>query len=99
MMTESGYIKRLPVAEFEAQSRGGKGKAGTKLSGQDDKVSNFFSCNDHDSILFVSHKGIAYSVKAFQIPIASRIAKGVPLPQVLRKFLYRIGWALEEGLG
>lgn len=38
MMTDSGYIKRLPIEEFEAQSRGGKGKAGTKLSGEDDKV-------------------------------------------------------------
>lgn len=213
MMTNSGYIKRLPIEEFEAQSRGGKvpvypsfctgalsrsgdyrpldpllsianssfpflsfftflslkGKAGARLSTDDDTVSHFFSCNDHDSILFATDKyvcskpcppfaslsfsvsttahsskrgntnvtvlpvsasallfvppksqppsfscscpvssfsstvypftsprqpsiahptlrslrGVAYSVKAYQIPLGSRIAKGVPLPQVL----------------
>lgn len=83
MMTDSGYIKRLPIEEFEAQSRGSKGKAGAKLSAEDDAVSHFFSCNDHDSLLFVTNKGIAYSIKAFQVPLGSRVAKGVPLPQVL----------------
>ena len=83
MMTESGYIKRLPIEEFEAQSRGTKGKAGAKLSAEGDAVSHFLSINDHDSVLFVTDKGIAYSIKGFQIPLASRTAKGVPLPQVL----------------
>lgn len=83
IITRSGYIKRLPIQEFESQSRGGKGKAGAKLSTESDTVGHFFSCNDHDTILFISDRGIAYSVKAYQIPIASRIAKGTPLPQVL----------------
>lgn len=83
ILTASGYVKRLPIEEFEAQSRGGKGKAGTKLATEDDKVQQFFSCNDHDGIMFITDKGISYSVKAHQIPIASRIAKGSPLPQVL----------------
>eukprot|EP01038_Epipyxis_sp_PR26KG_P009141 gene9141-12327_t len=83
IMTHSGYIKRLPIEEFEAQSRGGKGKAGARLSDGQDSVSQFFTCNDHDSVLFISERGIAYSVKAFQIPLGSRIAKGVPIPQVL----------------
>lgn len=83
MMTRSGYIKRVPIEEFETQARGTKGKAGARLSADDDSVSQFFSCNDHDVILFITDKGKAYSVKAFQVPIASRIAKGVPLPQVL----------------
>lgn len=43
----------------------------------------FFACNDHDSLLFITDKGVAYSKKAFQIPISSRVAKGVPIPQVL----------------
>jgi DNA gyrase subunit A len=55
-MTESGYIKRLPVEEFEAQSRGGKGKAGTRLSTETDAVSQFFTCNSYDSVLFVSDR-------------------------------------------
>ena len=56
MVTTSGYVKRLPILEFEAQSRGGKGKAGTKLATQDDQVAHFFSCNDHDMILFITDK-------------------------------------------
>lgn len=56
MVTASGYVKRLPILEFEAQSRGGKGKAGTKLSTDDDQVVHFFSCNDHDMILFITDK-------------------------------------------
>ena len=83
IMTHSGYIKRIPAEEFQAQSRGGRGKAGTKLSSDEDTVSHFFSCNDHDAVLFITDKGIAYSIKAFQVPKASRHAKGVPLPQVL----------------
>lgn len=83
VVTNSGYIKRMPIEEFDAQSRGGKGKAGAKLKDVQDTVAHFLTCNDHDSILFISDKGIAYSVKAFQVPLSSRIAKGVPLPQVL----------------
>lgn len=83
IITRSGYIKRLPIEEFESQSRGTKGKAGAKLSTEDDGISQFFSCNDHDSVMFVTDKGVAYSIKAFQVPLASRTAKGVPLPQIL----------------
>lgn len=83
MITKSGYIKRVPILEFEAQSRGGTGKAGARLSNSDDSVANFFACNDHDAVLFVTNRGIAYSVKAHQIPLGTRTARGVPLPQVL----------------
>lgn len=83
IVTNSGYIKRMSLKEFEAQSRGGKGKAGTKLADGDDTVVHFFACNDHDSLLFITDKGVAYSKKAFQIPVSSRTAKGVPIPQVL----------------
>ena len=83
MMTASGYVKRVPILEFEAQSRGGRGKAGAKLSADDDAVSLFFSCNDHDTLMFISNGGIAYSIKAYKVPLGSRTAKGVPLPQVL----------------
>jgi DNA gyrase subunit A len=56
IITHSGYIKRLPIEEFEAQSRGGKGKAGTKLSAEGDSVMHSFYCNDHDSILVATDK-------------------------------------------
>jgi len=55
-MTTSGYIKRLAIEEFEAQNRGGRGKSGAKLSTDDDSVMHFFTCNNHDAILFVSDK-------------------------------------------
>lgn len=83
MMTSSGYVKRVPILEFESQLRGGRGKAGAKLSAVDDAVSHFFSCNDHDTLMFISNGGIAYSIKAYKVPVGSRTAKGVPLPQVL----------------
>lgn len=83
LITGNGYIKRIPIEEFQAQSRGGKGKAGARLSTDQDSVQHFFTCNDHDTVLFVTDRGIAYTTKAFQIPLGSRIAKGTPLPQVL----------------
>jgi len=83
IVTGSGYIKRLPIIEFEAQSRGGKGKAGARLSGGEDSVAQCFTCNDHDTLIFITDNGIAYSKKAFQIPLGARTAKGIPLPQVL----------------
>lgn len=83
IITDSGYIKRMPILEFESQSRGGKGKAGARLSGGEDSVVHFFSCNDHDTLIFTTDKGIAYSKRAYQIPVGARTAKGTPLPQVL----------------
>jgi len=82
MVTEAGYIKRMPLDEFEQQRRGTRGKAGARM-GQDDLVNHFFACNDHDHVVFISEKGVAFGIRAFQVPIASRASKGVPLPQVL----------------
>lgn len=56
IITGSGYIKRIGIEEFEAQSRGGKGKMGAKLSTETDSVSQFFVCNDHDSVLFITDR-------------------------------------------
>lgn len=56
IISNVGYIKRLPIAVFEAQSRGGKGKTGTKLISEEDEVGQFFVCNSHDSILFITTK-------------------------------------------
>jgi len=82
MLTQSGYIKRMPLTEFEQQSRGTRGKAGAKMQSNDDLVAQFIACNAHDHIIFISDKGLAYGVRAFQIPLGSRTAKGTPLPQV-----------------
>ncbi|CBN74882.1 DNA gyrase subunit A [Ectocarpus siliculosus] len=83
VVTAAGYIKRMPLEEFTAQNRGTRGKAGAKMSSDHDVVQHFFTCQDHDTILFVSDKGVAYGIRAFQVPVGSRTAKGVPVPQVL----------------
>lgn len=55
-ITGSGYIKRMPLEEFEAQSRGGKGKMGARLSTDQDSVAHFFACNDHDTLIFTTDR-------------------------------------------
>ena len=82
-MTQAGYIKRMPLDDFRAQARGTKGKAGAKLADDEDQVKQLFACRDHDTLVFISNRGIAYSIRAFQVPVASRTARGVPVPQVL----------------
>ncbi|MEM9137615.1 MAG: DNA gyrase C-terminal beta-propeller domain-containing protein, partial [Cyanobacteria bacterium P01_F01_bin.42] len=82
LVTEQGYMKRMPVSAFEAQNRATRGRAGAKMK-QDDAIEHFFACCDHDSILFFSDRGVVYSLKAYQIPMGSRIARGVPVVQLL----------------
>jgi DNA gyrase subunit A len=82
LLTEQGYIKRMPVSTFEAQSRATRGKAAAKLK-EDDGVEHFLTCCDHDRVLFFSDRGVVYSLNAYQIPAGSRIARGVPIVQML----------------
>jgi DNA gyrase subunit A len=82
LLTEQGYMKRMPVNTFAAQSRATKGKQGTKMK-EDDGVEHFITCCDHDTILFFSNRGVVYSIRAYQIPASSRTARGVPIIQML----------------
>ncbi len=82
LLTETGYLKRMPVNEFEATSRGTRGKSGTK-SQAEDAVKSFISCNDHDNLLLFSNRGVAYSIPAYRVPQSSRTAKGTPIVQLL----------------
>jgi DNA gyrase subunit A len=82
LVTEQGYIKRMPVSTFEAQSRATRGRAGARIK-EDDAVEHFFACNDHDSILFFSDRGVVFCMKAFQIPVGSRTSRGIPVVQLL----------------
>ncbi|MCM1982519.1 DNA gyrase subunit A [Lyngbya confervoides] len=82
LLTEQGYIKRMPISTFEAQNRATRGRAGARIK-EDDAVEHFFACCDHDSILFFSDRGVVYSLKAYQIPMGSRASRGVPLVQLL----------------
>jgi DNA gyrase subunit A len=82
LVTDQGYIKRMPVDTFEAQSRATRGKSGTKMK-EDDAVQHFITCYTHDYLLFFSDRGIAYSLRAYQVPEGSRVARGVPIVQML----------------
>ncbi|MBD2039272.1 DNA gyrase subunit A [Microcoleus sp. FACHB-672] len=82
LLTEQGYIKRMPVSSFEAQSRGTRGKAANRMK-EDDGVEHFLTCCDHDSVLFFSARGVVYCLKAYQIPTGSRTARGTAIVQML----------------
>lgn len=82
LLTEQGYVKRMPVNTFESQSRATKGKAGTRMK-EDDAVEHFLTCRDHDSVLFFSDRGVVYCLKAYQIPTGSRTSRGTPIVQLL----------------
>lgn len=82
LLTEQGYIKRMPANTFGAQSRATRGKSGAKIK-EDDVVEQFISCKDHDNILFFSDRGVVYTVNAYQIPASSRTSRGIPIVQML----------------
>ena len=82
LLTEQGYIKRMPVNTFESQNRATRGKSGTRMK-DDDGVEQFLACRDHDSILFFSDRGVVYCVRAYQIPVSSRTARGTAIVQLL----------------
>jgi DNA gyrase subunit A len=75
----------MPLLTFESQGRGTRGKRGTSSSDSsvDEEVTHCITCNDHDTLLMITQNGIAYGLRAYQVPIASRTAKGTPIPSVL----------------
>ena len=74
-MTHRGYIKRVPLVSYEKQKRGGKGKTAVTTH-DDDFIENFFTCNTHDTLLFVTDRGQLHWLKVYRIPEGSRVAKG-----------------------
>ncbi|MDX1976926.1 MAG: DNA gyrase subunit A [Pseudanabaenaceae cyanobacterium bins.68] len=83
LVTEQGYIKRLPMDTFVAQNRGTRGKASATMK-ENDAVEHFLSCRSHDSILFFSDRGKVYSIKAYELSETSRNARGVAIVQMLQ---------------
>lgn len=81
MLTENGYMKRMAVSVFEPQKRGTRGKRG--IGGGDDLVQHFLVCNDHDTLIAISNRGVAYQLAAHHVPVGGRTAKGVPLISLL----------------
>jgi DNA gyrase subunit A len=82
LLTEQGYVKRMPVNTFESQNRATRGKSGTRMK-EDDAVELFLACRDHDSVLLFSDRGVVYCLKAYQLPVSSRTARGTPIVQLL----------------
>ena len=82
LVTEQGYVKRMPVNTFGSQNRATRGKSATKMK-EDDEIEHFISCCDHDHLLFFSDRGVVYALNAYQVPIGSRAARGTPLLQML----------------
>ena len=74
-MTHSGYVKRLPVNEYHAQNRGGKGITAHRPK-EEDFVEKMFVCSSHDYLLLFSDRGRVYRIKAYEIPEAARTARG-----------------------
>ncbi len=74
-MTHSGYVKRLPVAEYRAQNRGGMGITAHRPK-EEDFVERMFVCSSHDDLLLFSTLGKVYRIKGYEIPEAARTARG-----------------------
>ncbi len=81
-ITEKGFIKRVSAKTYRSQRRGGRGVKG-HTTRDEDNVLMMFPANSHDSILFFSDRGKVYSAKAYEIPDASRTAKGIAMVNVL----------------
>jgi len=81
-LTHFGYIKRMPIDTYRSQRRGGKGITGIATR-EEDFVIEIFTASTHDTILFFSNKGKLYKLRGFEIPEASRIAKGTAIVNLL----------------
>lgn len=82
-MTHLGYVKRLPVAEYHTQRRGGKGVTAHKPR-EEDFVENMFVTNTHDDLLFFTNRGKVYCIKGYEIPEAERTARGRAIVNILQ---------------
>lgn len=81
-LSHQGYVKYQPLSDYEAQRRGGKGKSATKIK-EEDFVEKLLVANTHDTILCFSSRGRLYWMKVYQLPEASRGARGRPIINLL----------------
>ncbi len=81
-ITHSGYIKSLPLATYRQQNRGGRGVTGMNMK-DGDFIEHLFVCSSHDFLLFFSNRGKVYRKKVYELPEASRTAKGRALVNIL----------------
>ena len=81
-VTQSGYTKRTPLAEFRSQKRGGKGLSGGGLK-EDDVVTTLFVANTHTPLLFFTTDGMVYKLKTWRLPVGGRTSKGKAIVNIL----------------
>jgi DNA gyrase subunit A len=81
-ITRSGYIKSLPLATYRQQKRGGVGVMGMEMK-DEDYIEHLFVCSTHDYLLFFTNRGKVYRQKVYELPEASRTAKGRALVNLL----------------
>ena len=81
-LSHEGYVKYQPLTDYEAQRRGGKGKSATKMK-DEDFIEKLLVANTHDTILCFSSRGRLYWLKVYQLPQASRGARGRPIVNIL----------------
>ncbi len=82
-LTQAGYIKRTPVSEYTAQSKGGMGKKGITTR-EEDAVVDVFTASTHDYLLFFTDTGKVYRKKGYQIPVSGKTAKGSNIVNILQ---------------
>lgn len=82
-ITEGGYVKRVPVATYKTQGRGGKGVIGQSLK-EEDAVRYVRQANTHDGVLFFTNKGRVFQTKVYELPEGSRTSKGSALVNFLQ---------------
>jgi DNA gyrase subunit A len=81
-ITHSGYAKRLPLATYRQQNRGGRGVMGMDMK-EDDYIEHLHICSTHDFLLFFTNRGKVYRLKVYELPEGSRTSKGRALVNVL----------------
>ena len=81
-LSHEGYVKYQKLSEYEAQRRGGRGKSATKMK-DEDFIDKLLVANTHDHILCFSTRGRLYWLKVYQLPLASRNARGRPIVNIL----------------
>lgn len=81
-ITHTGYVKRIPVATYRSQKRGGKGVSGANLK-EDDVIDEMFIASTHEYVLFFSNRGKVYRVKVHELPIGSRQARGTAIVNIV----------------
>ncbi len=81
-MSHEGYVKAQPLGDYKAQRRGGRGKSATATK-EEDFIDNLIVANSHDTLLCFSSAGKVYWLKVFNLPIASRTARGKPFVNLL----------------